>query len=83
MGPPHLYHEHMPKPTFLEREIAHLRKMAALNPDDFDVAPVRLLEDHGFVNEYGAVYFRRADSVITNEIEILMLRERGARLETV
>ncbi len=43
--------------------------------------PVRLLADHGFVTEIDAVYFKRAGSVLTNPVEIAVLRERGAPLE--
>ncbi len=48
-----------------------------------DPAPVRLMLAHGFVNEYGAVYFKPSGSIITNPIEIAVLRERGALLEAV
>jgi hypothetical protein len=73
----------MSRSRHLDREVARLQKLAALNPDKFDMSPVRLLEDYGFVNEYRAVYQQRAGTIITNPIEITILRERGARLENV
>lgn len=45
------------------------------------VGPVRLLAAHGFVNEYDAKYYKPAGAVITNPVEIAMLRERGAPLQ--
>jgi len=47
------------------------------------VGPVRLIEPHGFINEYDAVYFKPSGSVITNPVEIAILRERGASLEDI
>jgi hypothetical protein len=39
-----------------------------------------LLEDHGFINEYDARYFKQAGSTITNPIEIAILKDRKAPL---
>lgn len=64
-----------------ERDAQRLQKLSTLNPDKYDISPVRLLQDHGFITEIGAVYHRKAGSIITNPLEIMVLRERGAQLE--
>ena len=44
---------------------------------------VRLAADHGFVTEIDTTYFKPAGAVITNPLEIAVLRDRGAPLEAV
>lgn len=65
----------MPKGQY-DRTIARAKP-----PDQPAQGVVRLTADHGFVNEYDAVYFKRAGAVITNPVEIAILRKRGALLE--
>lgn len=65
------------------------RSKTAINPEPAASEPpvipsrVKLIEAHGFVNEYGAVYFKPGGAIITNPIEIGMLIKRGAPLEEV
>jgi hypothetical protein len=44
---------------------------------------VKLLRDHGFINDYGAVYYKSAGTIITNPVEIALLKARMAHLEDV